>query len=42
MAGLFFDQWLMVVAAVLTIVSAWQYLAGFWETIRAARSGAPA
>jgi CDP-diacylglycerol--glycerol-3-phosphate 3-phosphatidyltransferase len=40
--GLYFDQWLMVVAVVLTVVSAWQYLAGFWGTVRAARSGASA
>ena len=38
--ALYFDQWLMVVAVVLTLVSAWQYLLGFWETVRAARRGA--
>lgn len=40
-AGLFIDEWLMLVAVILTIVSAWQYLAGFWETVRSSRSGAP-
>jgi CDP-diacylglycerol--glycerol-3-phosphate 3-phosphatidyltransferase len=40
--GLFFDQWLMLIAVALTVVSAWQYLAGFWETVRAARSSAAA
>jgi CDP-diacylglycerol--glycerol-3-phosphate 3-phosphatidyltransferase len=40
--GLFFDQWLMLIAVVLTVVSAWQYLAGFWETVRTSRSGAAA
>jgi len=29
---LFFDQWLMLVAVVLTIGSAWQYFAGFFAT----------
>lgn len=29
---LFFDQWLMLVAVVLTIGSAWQYFAGFLAT----------
>lgn len=38
--SLFFDQWLMLVAVVLTIISAWQYVSGFWETVRAARTGA--
>jgi hypothetical protein len=30
----------MLIAVLLTIVSAWQYLSGFWETVRAARSKA--
>lgn len=34
---LYFDQWAMLVAVALTIASGWQYLAGFWETVRAAR-----
>jgi CDP-diacylglycerol--glycerol-3-phosphate 3-phosphatidyltransferase len=38
--GLFVDQWLMLIAVVLTIVSAWQYLAGFWDTVRSAGRGA--
>lgn len=40
--GLYFDQWLMLVAVVLTIISAWQYLAGFWETVRSSRTNAAA
>jgi phosphatidylglycerophosphate synthase len=40
LGSLFFDQWLMLIAVFLTIVSAWQYLSGFWETVRAARSKA--
>jgi len=38
--GLYFDQWLMLAAVVLTIVSAWQYVAGFWAHVREARAGA--
>lgn len=38
--GLFLDQWLMLVAVTLTVVSAWQYLAGFWDAVRRSRSGA--
>lgn len=38
--ALFFDQWLMLIAVVLTVISAWQYVSGFWETVRAARRGA--
>ena len=38
--SLYLDQWLMLIAVVLTVISAWQYVAGFWETVRAARSGA--
>lgn len=38
--GLYFDEWLMLVAVAITIASAWQYLAGFWGIVRAARSGA--
>lgn len=38
--GLHLDQWLMLVAVALTVVSASQYLAGFWETVRRSRSGA--
>lgn len=34
----FFDQWLMAVAVVLTLASGWQYLAVFWEHVRASRS----
>jgi CDP-diacylglycerol--glycerol-3-phosphate 3-phosphatidyltransferase len=40
LGALYFDQWLMLVAVLLTVVSAWQYVSGFWETVRAARSGA--
>jgi CDP-diacylglycerol--glycerol-3-phosphate 3-phosphatidyltransferase len=40
LGALFFDQWLMLIAVVLTVISAWQYLSGFWETVRAARNGA--
>ena len=36
--GLYFDQWLMLIAVILTIISAWQYLAGFWETVRTSRA----
>lgn len=38
--SLYFDQWLMLIAVILTVVSAWQYVSGFWETVRAARAGA--
>jgi CDP-diacylglycerol--glycerol-3-phosphate 3-phosphatidyltransferase len=37
---LYLDQWAMIVAVVLTIASGWQYLAGFWETVRASRARA--
>ncbi len=37
---LYLDQWAMWIAAVLTIASGWQYLAGFWETVRASRTRA--
>lgn len=37
---LYLDQWAMWVAVVLTIASGWQYLAGFWETVRHSRAGA--
>ena len=39
---LFLDQWAMWIAVVITITSAWQYVAGFWETVRASRSPAAA
>lgn len=39
---MYLDQWAMWVAVTLTIASGWQYLAGFWETVRAARAGATA
>ncbi len=38
----YFDQWAMWVAVIITIASGWQYLAGFWETVRASRSGVEA
>lgn len=34
----YFDQWLMLIAVVLTLASGWQYLRGFIETIRSARA----
>lgn len=37
---LYFDQWAMWIAVILTIASGWQYMAGFWETVRASRAGA--
>lgn len=37
---LYFDQWVMLLAVVLTIASGWQYMAGFWETVRASRAPA--
>jgi CDP-diacylglycerol--glycerol-3-phosphate 3-phosphatidyltransferase len=37
---LYFDQWVMILAVVLTIASGWQYLAGFWESVRASRAPA--
>jgi CDP-diacylglycerol--glycerol-3-phosphate 3-phosphatidyltransferase len=36
--GLYLDQWLMLVAVALTLVSAWQYLVGFWSTVTGART----
>lgn len=37
---MYFDQWAMWVAVVVTIASGWQYLAGFWETVRDSRTSA--
>lgn len=37
---LFLDQWAMWVAVILTIASGWQYVAGFWGTVQASRTGA--
>lgn len=37
---LYLDQWLMWIAVVITIASGYQYLAGFWETVRSSRSTA--
>jgi CDP-diacylglycerol--glycerol-3-phosphate 3-phosphatidyltransferase len=37
---LFLDQWVMWVAVIITITSAWQYVAGFWETVRSSRATA--
>lgn len=37
---LYFDQWVMLLAVALTIASGWQYMAGFWETVRASRAPA--
>lgn len=37
-ASLYFDQWLMIVAVIFTLASGWQYLVGFLDTVRAARS----
>ncbi len=34
----FLDEWLMAVAVVLTVMSGWQYVALFWEQVRASRS----
>lgn len=34
----YLDQWAMWLAVVLTIASGWQYLAGFWETVRGSRA----
>jgi len=31
---LYLDQWVMWIAVVVTIASGWQYLAGFWGTVR--------
>lgn len=30
----YFDQWLMLIAVVATIGSAWGYMAAFWQTVR--------
>ncbi len=40
MGPLYFDQWVMLGAVGLTLASGWQYLAGFWETVRASRATA--
>lgn len=37
---LYFDEWVMLVAVGFTIASGWQYLTGFWETVRASRAPA--
>ena len=37
---LYLDQWLMWVAVVITIASGWQYVARFWDTVRASRAPA--
>jgi CDP-diacylglycerol--glycerol-3-phosphate 3-phosphatidyltransferase len=39
---MYLDQWAMWVAVIVTIASGWQYMAGFWEVVRRARSGATA
>ena len=36
--GLFFDEWLMLAAVVLTVASGWQYLSGFFDSVRSARA----
>ena len=33
LAGLFLDEWLMLAAAALTVISAWEYLARFASTL---------
>lgn len=35
---LYLDQWVMWAAVAITIASGWQYLAGFWETVRSSRA----
>jgi len=37
---LYFDQWLMWAAVIVTIASGWQYVARFWDTVRASRAPA--
>jgi len=34
--GLYFDEWVMWAAVVITIASGWQYVASFWSVVRAA------
>jgi CDP-diacylglycerol--glycerol-3-phosphate 3-phosphatidyltransferase len=38
--ALYLDEWVMAVAVAITIASGWQYLAGFWDTVRANRASA--
>ncbi len=35
----YFDQWLMLVAVIVTIGSAWGYLRAFWQTVRTEPAG---
>lgn len=37
---LFFDEWLMIGAVIVTLASGWGYVAGFAETVRSSRSQA--
>ncbi len=37
---MYLDQWAMWIAVALTIASGWQYVAGFWETVRGTKAGA--
>ncbi len=37
---LYLDEWVMAMAVVITIASGWQYVAGFWDTVRSNRATA--
>lgn len=37
---LFFDEWLMILAVIVTLASGWGYVTGFAETVRSSRSKA--
>lgn len=39
---LFFDEWLMLLAVVVTLASGWGYVQAFWDTVRSESAGAPA
>ncbi len=39
---MYFDEWLMVLAVVVTLASGWGYVQAFWETVRSESAGAPA
>lgn len=39
---LFLDEWLMLLAVVVTLASGWGYVQAFWETVRSESAGAPA
>jgi CDP-diacylglycerol--glycerol-3-phosphate 3-phosphatidyltransferase len=36
----YFDQWLMLIAVIATIGSAWGYMTAFWHTVRSEPTGA--